>query len=190
MQKIEDICSKIKEAVSKLSPSVNPVIIAIDGNCASGKSTVAHMLSKELSADIVHMDDFYLPFELRTEAKMAMPGGNIDFDRLSSEVLIPLSQGEVYTYRPYICKENRYADSVCFTPKAITIVEGSYSCHPLLQKFYDFKIFLTVEKDIQLRRIIERNGEEKALEFKDKWIPREECYFNEFDIKSICDIIF
>ena len=36
-------------------------IIAIDGRCAAGKTTLAARLAKELGGDVIHMDDFFLP---------------------------------------------------------------------------------------------------------------------------------
>ena len=44
-------------------------IIAIDGRCAAGKTTLAARLAKELGGDVIHMDDFFLPLELRTEER-------------------------------------------------------------------------------------------------------------------------
>lgn len=34
-------------------------IIAIDGRCAAGKTTLAARLVKELGGDVIHMDDFF-----------------------------------------------------------------------------------------------------------------------------------
>ena len=34
-------------------------IIAIDGRCAAGKTTLAARLAKELGGDVIHMDDFF-----------------------------------------------------------------------------------------------------------------------------------
>ncbi len=184
------LCSDIKDNILELIYSSKSIIIAIDGNCAAGKSTVARQLSAELSADVVHIDDFYLPFQMRTEERMSKPGGNIDYDRLISEVLIPLSQGVEYIYKPFCCQKGEFGDPIVITPKRITIVEGAYSCHPCLEEYYDFKIFLSIDANEQMQRIIERNGEEKAKEFKDKWIPRENFYFDVFDIKRKCNLIY
>lgn len=43
-------------------------IIAIDGRCAAGKTTLADRLVKELGGDVIHMDDFFcrLHFERRS----------------------------------------------------------------------------------------------------------------------------
>ena len=73
--------------------------------------------------------------------------------------------------------------------KDCIILEGSYSCHPLLQKYSDLKIFMDIDPEEQLKRVLARDGISKYDEFKEKWIPLEENYFNAYDIRSICDII-
>ena len=40
-------------------------IIAIDGRCAAGKTTLAARLAKELGGDVIHMDDFFLQMCIR-----------------------------------------------------------------------------------------------------------------------------
>ena len=67
----------------------NLAFVAIDGRCASGKTTLAGQIQAAAQCNMVHIDDFYLPFSLQTEERMAQPGGIIDFDRLLSEVLFP-----------------------------------------------------------------------------------------------------
>ena len=52
-----------------------PVVIALDGRAASGKSTAAAILSEALGAGVVAMDDFFLPPELRTPERLSQPGG-------------------------------------------------------------------------------------------------------------------
>ena len=68
-------------------------IIAIDGRCAAGKTTLAARLAKELGGDVIHMDDFFLPLELRTEERFREPGGNVHYERFKTEVLKPLEAG-------------------------------------------------------------------------------------------------
>ena len=52
-----------------------PFLVAIDGRCAAGKTTLAGELQAALGCNVVHMDDFYLPFSRRTAERMARPGG-------------------------------------------------------------------------------------------------------------------
>ena len=166
------------------------LLVAIDGCCGAGKTTLAETLSHELSAGLVHIDDFYLPFEKRTSEIMCCPGGNIDYSRLTEEVLKPLSSNKVFIYKSFDCKTNSYKDSKLVKPTKITIVEGAYSCHPQLIQYYDLKIFLSVTPQEQIDRIVKRNGSVKAEEFINQWIKREEDYFAAYDIRRKCDLIF
>ncbi|MCL1786352.1 MAG: hypothetical protein FWG38_00075 [Defluviitaleaceae bacterium] len=65
-------------------------VIAIDGRAASGKSTLATALKDVIDGEVVHMDDFFLPKALRTEARMKEAGGNIHYERFLEEVVIRL----------------------------------------------------------------------------------------------------
>ncbi len=35
-------------------------LIAVDGRCAAGKTTLAAQLQKDLGCNVIHMDDFFL----------------------------------------------------------------------------------------------------------------------------------
>lgn len=163
-------------------------IIAIDGRCASGKTTLASYIAEHIPCDIVHTDDFFLPFEMRTEERLSKAGGNIDRERLLSEILIPLKSGKCYTYSKFSCKSGLITQGEKIQPRKITIVEGSYSCHPDLFEFYDLHIFLSVDKETQKQRILQRN-KDNADAFFSKWIPLEEKYLSECNIKEKCEIV-
>lgn len=165
------------------------VIVAIDGRCGSGKTTLAARLAQDLSAAVFHMDDFFLRPHQRTEARLGESGGNVDYERFLSEVLMPLAAGETVTYRPFSCAKKALEAPITVEAKPVAIVEGSYACHPALWEHYDLRVFLTVAPQEQLRRIRLRSGEEKAAVFASRWIPLEERYFAAFDIERRCDII-
>ena len=135
------------------------------------------------------MDDFFLRPEQRTAARLAQPGENVDHERFLTEVLLPARRGEDVTYRPYLCAR-RSLDAPVAAPAAhLTIVEGAYACHPALWEYYDLRVFLTVDSEEQLRRIQARNGPERAMQFRDRWIPLEEAYFAAFDVAARCDML-
>lgn len=180
---------KIKEAIGEILNKKGSCIVAIDGRCGSGKTTIAKILEKELDCNVFHMDDFFLRKEQRSEERIAAPGENVDHERFLSEVLIPLKNGESFFYRPYQCSIQDFGKEICVPYKKISIIEGSYSCHENLWKHYDLRIFSDVDKALQMERIINREGEEKAKAFKEKWIPMEEKYFEKFSIKERCDIV-
>ncbi len=164
------------------------VIVAIDGRCGSGKTTLAAKLQKHLHCSVFHMDDFFLRPEQRTEERFAAPGGNVDHERFLAEVLLPLRSGQVVTYRPFICAQQQLGEMVIAGSSRLAIVEGAYACHPDLWEYYDLRVFLTVDSETQMRRIEVRNGPEKAQQFRNRWIPFEEKYFKAFDIQTRCDM--
>ena len=165
------------------------IIIAIDGRCASGKTTLAKELSQMLNCNVIHMDDFFLRPEQRTSERLSIPGENVDHERFLSDVLLPLEGGKAFAFRPFSCNNCSLGDPIKVTPKGINIIEGSYSCHPSLWEHYDLRIFLTVSPEEQFKRIVKRNGEQNAEVFRTRWIPLEEKYFTAFDIAQRCDIV-
>ncbi len=182
MEYIEDIIELINN-----KSSISPFIIAIDGRCGSGKTTVAAALRERLGCSVVPMDHFFLREEQRTAERLATAGENIDHERFLDEVLIPLRSGKSVRYRPYNCGLQAFGDEIAVEVTDVIIVDGSYSCNKSLWEYYDMRIFLTTDKDEQMRRIIARDGTEKAEIYRSKWIPMEERYFSAYDISGRCD---
>lgn len=179
---------RIVEEVEKAAAGKRRAIVAIDGRCAAGKSTLAARLRERFGCPVVHMDHFFLRPEQRTAERYAEPGGNVDRERLADEVLRPLREGGPVVYRPFDCHSQRLTEPVQIPDAPVVIVEGSYSCHPELIGYYDLKLFLSVPPDEQLRRVIAREGPETAQIFREKWIPLEERYFAAFDIEGRCEL--
>ncbi|MCM1387999.1 MAG: AAA family ATPase [Bacillus sp. (in: Bacteria)] len=184
--------STIIEAIKALPKEEQLQLVAIEGRCAAGKTTLAEHLSKELNCPVIHMDHFFLRPEQRTKRRLSTPGGNVDYERFLMEVMAPLrmGMGKDFRYRPYDCQKKRWAKSIHIIPQDLVIVEGSYSCHPALWENYDLKIFLNVDKDKQLKRIEERGGKDALTAFREKWIPLEEMYFSACRIAEHCDMHF
>ena len=163
-------------------------IIGIDGGSGSGKTTLASLLCEIYDATVFHMDDFFLTPSMRTMERLSEVGGNVDRERFENEVLIPLKQGADVNYRRFDCKSSILSTPVSVKPKNLVIIEGSYSLHPDLIKYYDFSVFLDIDVEKQNERIKKRNGE-GAKAFFEKWIPLENIYFEKTQIKDRCDMI-
>ncbi|NMM92988.1 uridine kinase family protein [Bifidobacterium oedipodis] len=164
------------------------MIIGIDGRCAAGKTTLAATLAQKVGAQIVHMDDFFLRPEQRTDQRLAEPGGNVDRERVESQVLKPLHDGRTTSYQPWNCRALCFEPAIELDPHApLTIVEGSYALHPELRGYYDLTMFVDVDPAEQRRRLEARNA---ALlrRFLDEWIPMEERYFTSTDTRRFADI--
>ena len=165
-------------------------IIAVDGRCASGKTTLASVLKNGFDCNIFHMDDFFLHGAMRTPERLSLPGENVDHERFLAEVLLPASAGKPVQYRRYNCHLGDFEPTKLIPPKPISIIEGVYSFHSSLEGFYTMKLFLDIAPALQRRRILVRNMPEQAERFFNEWIPMEENYFQTFAVRSKADFIF
>ncbi len=165
------------------------LVIAIDGGAASGKSTLAAHFAKSFGASVIHMDDFFLRPEQRTEVRLLEAGGNLDRERFLAEVIPHLHEGKDFSYRRFDCSKMALGESVIVPHTPLTVVEGSYSHHPVFGNIYDIKIFLDSEENIRKERILSRNGKEKYEMFVTRWIPLENRYFEAFSIREKADIL-
>lgn len=150
--------------LEKLARDGKERLIAVDGRCGSGKTGFAALTDVlARAADVVHMDDFYLPPERRAENWMEVPAGNMDLERFREEVL------------------DRRADR-------LLIVEGTYSQHPSLARYYDYKIFLTCGREEQTRRLRAREGDYYPT-FDRVWRTLEERYFAACGTEAAADLV-
>ena len=150
---MEEIISCLKDHIDDLLKTGKQVVIAIDGNCTAGKTTLASVLKKEYDCNVFHMDDFFLRPEQRTAERYAQPGGNVDYERFHEEVLLPLKTEEAFSYHPFSCKTFTLSESVQVMPKQLNIVEGTYCLHPYLDDVYNLKLFLSIDPELQKQRI-------------------------------------
>jgi uridine kinase len=168
----------------------HPVTVAIDGMSASGKSSLAALLAGVFDANVIHMDDFFLPAELRAPERLSEPGGNVHYERFLNEVVKNLEKGGAFSYRVFDCSKMDYAGEVLIAEKPLNIVEGAYSLRPEFRDVYDIKVFLALSPEEQKSRIIKRNGEEMYETFRDRWIPMENMYFEAMNIRGVCNFIY
>ena len=61
-----DRLDKSLQCIRQLLAEKDRVIVAIDGNCASGKTTLTAQLAEHFDCNVFHMDDFFLRPEQRT----------------------------------------------------------------------------------------------------------------------------
>jgi len=157
-------------------------IISIDGRAASGKSMLADYLKYELKATLFHMDDYFLPPEMKTTKRLSIPGGNVHYERFQEEVLDHLDKESV-SYRKYNCMTGELEPKVEEVLCKFIVIEGVYSQQERLKRYYDFTIFTEISKDEQYKRLKNRNP---ALfnRFIREWLPLEEDYFLREDIQQ------
>ncbi len=163
-------------------------VVAIEGGSASGKTTLAKILSDIYDCTVFHMDDFFLRPEQRTPERFAEIGGNVDRERFLEEVLLPLHRKESVCYRRFDCSTWQLTEPETVIPKKLVIVEGAYSMHPELAPYYGVSAFLDIVPEYQRERITKRNTPTLASRFFGEWIPMENRYFEATRIKERCDL--
>lgn len=178
----------IRGKIQSLRSGGKPVVAALDGNSGAGKSTLAAHLAADLDAAVFHMDDYFLPPELRTPERLSIPGGNIDAERFCAEIIRGIRSAEEFGYQVFSCRDNSYTKQRA-RRAPIYILEGVYSLHPMWQAAVDLKLFLSVSPEEQVERILRRNGPEALQTFREKWIPMENRYFEAFRIPECCDFV-
>ncbi|MGI6214717.1 MAG: uridine kinase family protein [Christensenellales bacterium] len=173
----------------KLKLQEQPIALAIDGRCASGKTTLAaHLHEMFPESTVFHMDDFFLPPELRTQARLNEPGGNVHRERFFKEVLINLSKNEPFSYRKYSCRTDSYS-SFNVNPAPLYIIEGAYSMRPEFLKYYDITVFMDISSSLQQYRLSRRETAESLENFINKWIPLEEKYIAFYEPHKKADFL-
>lgn len=181
------LCSHI--ATLLVASPTRPILIALDGRCGSGKTTLAAQLAERFPGSrTIHTDDYYLPPAQRVPGWETLPCANMDLKRLRAEVLNPARAGQPFSYIAYSCREGAYLPPVSCQPARLVIVEGSYSHHPALADCYDLQVFVTCSKAEQTRRLQAREGD-RYPDFAARWIPLEEAYFTQHNIEDAADFV-
>lgn len=162
-------------------------IIALEGRCASGKTTLCQALEK--SYTILHMDDFFLPTVRKTKERLNEIGGNINYE-LVLESLIQIQKAyqnhqKKVTLQIFCCTTQTYMSQEIELKDSV-IVEGVYAFHPYFRAQFDKLMYLEVDKNTQLSRIKQRK---RAADYLNIWMPLEEIYYKHIDVYAIADII-
>lgn len=150
-------------------------IIGIAGGSGSGKTTLVNSILKRvpfdqisiLTQDSYYKDSGHLPMEQRRELNFDHPD-SIEWDLMLSDIQ-KLKAGlpiESPTYSYLTC--TRQEETVPVEPKKILLVEGIliFTCRQLCEEM-DMRIYLEVDADHRLSRIIERDMESRGRSAQD-----------------------
>ena len=151
------------------SERTGPLVVAVDGRSAGGKSTVAGSLARAVrDATVVHKDD------------VAWNHGFFDWvGLLVGGVLEPLARGEVVAYRPPVWVENQREGAIEVPAGVgVVVIEGVWASRRELEPWLDAAIWVQSDADAARRRGIERDitlGRDRpeAVAFWDEWMAQE-----------------
>jgi len=158
-------------------------IIAIDGPAGAGKTTLArevHLaLSLEMSVNVIHMDDLY-------------DGWNNALSEDLTQVLLYLvdqhKEKKPAAIRKYNWATSAFAESEELPPADLLILEGVGSGDKALLDELAALIWIDIDPEIGVKRVLERDGSQVADEMK-KWVGAQEEYFSQHSTREKADFI-
>ncbi len=177
-------------ALLRTHSSKSPLLVAIDGQSAAGKSILARYIQRHLPhVSIVHADDFYQVMDEHERARLDAEGGYTtyyDWQRLETHVLKPLVQGQPACYQLYDWSTGQLGDYVTVQPEGVILVEGLYTLRPELRPYFDVKIWV----DTDFAQRMQRQGERTdPWEWVERWEAAEIFYIQQFTPEMYADIV-
>jgi uridine kinase len=163
---------QINEALRDLfSQSTNPLVLAVDGPAGSGKSTLAGEIARAFAGtydiEVIHLDELYNGWD----------------DALSEELFLRIAQliasqraGKATDLAIYDWSAGSFSGSREIKSVQLLIIEGVGSSNQLLHANLTTSIWLDVDQNTGLARVLERDGEEIRGEMV-KWQKMESEYF-------------
>ncbi|MDD4368523.1 MAG: uridine kinase [Oscillospiraceae bacterium] len=204
-QLLEQALRLVLASAADPDPAGRPFLLALDGRCAAGKTTLAQNLQDlaqrfDVDVLVLHMDDFFLPPDLRCADRLAWPGGNVHYERFEAQVLSPLSQGRPAWYQPFDCGQQSLRPGRWLCPAPLILTEGAYALHPKLRAYYQRpgRIFLDISAELQRQRLAQRcldpaadlsRGQSALARFATVWIPLEERYISQTALEAACGLV-
>jgi uridine kinase len=150
----------VLELIAAAGGDGDVLLVGIGGHGGAGKTTLARMIT---GAQIVSTDEFWT-------------GEGFDLDRLSREVVAPLSVGAVARFASYDWSARRTRGLRAVEPAGIVVVEGVCALHRTLRDAYAVRIWVEAPYDVRLARGVARDGEAARATWVDVWMPSEARY--------------
>lgn len=172
---------RIREVASERP---DPILVALDGRSAAGKSTLAAMVAPVVGAAVVDGDDFYSGGTAGTWDAMSAAekaGHCIDWRR-QRPVLEKLGRGEAASWHPYDWEadDGSLADlPVTCDPAPVIILDGAYSARPELADLFHLRVLLDAPAALREKRLMQREGEGHRVDWNRRWDDAEQWYFVE-----------
>ena len=203
---IEYIAKKL--VAQKLMIKDRCLIVGIDGQGCSGKSTLSQNIKNSLiksgiKAEVVSIDDFCNKRVIRYSGELPCWKqhyyNNFDYMKFERDILKEARITGKIEFSDFVLDtlKDEYTKKldVSLGSEGILIIEGIFIFKNKFKKYYDYSIMLLVEIDEQLRRASKRdvfkNGNLKILlsKYNDRYVPAYKLYEKIDNPYSFVDLI-
>ncbi|MGN9844691.1 uridine kinase family protein [Nonomuraea sp. H19] len=168
------------DSISSMPPSCGPVrLVAVDGPAGSGKTTYARRLAAALGCQVVHSDDFPVPWD-------EGPGGW--FHLLEEQVLRPLQRGRPGCFRRYDWVRGEYAEPVTVPVAPVLIIEGVGTARASAAHLLAFTVWVEAPEPVRFARVLKRDGPELEPRWRE-WFAAEQAWFDADRTRDRADLI-
>ncbi len=172
----------------------HPLLVAIDGHNAAGKSTLAAEVASKIEAVVIDGDDFYAGGTAAQWDEMS-PAEKADHCidwRRQRPLLEMLKSGETVAWHPYDwdIHDGRLAAQprVC-APAPVIILEGVYSARPELADLMDLRVLYEAPPALRRQRWKAREGEGSFDDWTRRWSDAEDWYFSQVMPSNRFDLV-
>jgi len=193
------IFSHIEEAVCDLK---GYPIVGVNGVDTSGKTVFAYDLERYLTAKgvhtlLLHVDDFHNPRAVRNRDPSALGYLNNGFDlhKLASVLREVKARPIDREIAVLDLDEDTFTKSIRLktADRTVIIVEGVLLYRPPVAELIDYKVFLDISFDEVICRArlrdVPKYGEGILDKYKERYIPAQRIYLEQYRVKEICDLI-
>ncbi len=171
------------EALLDLSSAKERPIISIDGPAGAGKTTLAHeiylAISPKMSVTVIHMDDLYDGWDNALGA---------DLTKVLRYLTDQHMQVRPAKINRYNWSNSSFEDSEEIALSDLLILEGVGSGDRAIQDDLAALIWIDIDPDIGVNRVIDRDGAQVADQMR-KWLGTQQKYFSQHSTREKADFI-
>jgi uridine kinase len=156
--------------------------VSIDGPAGSGKTTLARRIAGAFEGgDVhtIHMDDLYNGWDDALTSQLTRT--------LATQILEPVFQGKSFGYRKYDWFNKRFGEIQTFSAPALLILEGVGAGQKATRKFTDELIWIDIDMEVGLQRVLNRDGGHLESEMR-IWQIREQEHFESENTRDCATI--
>lgn len=153
-------------------------LVAVDGAAGSGKTTFAGRLAAAAGAQVIHSDEFPVPWDGPPDAW---------FGPFAEQVLTPLGRGRPGRFRRYDWVRGEHAEWVEVAPAPLLLVEGVAAARRATAHLLAYVIWVEAPAGLRLERGLARDGAGLREQWEG-WMRAEREWFARDGTRSRADL--